>query len=384
MTTTSAPTSEHIVGKPHARLDELLRREIVEPRVAPAAVVGVVFHSGNHWEFAIGAAGTVPEAIFDLASVTKPLTALAAMRLVDAGRLSLDATVASVLPELVGARGAKAANARLGDLLSHRAGLRAWGAIYREDPWAVGTEVSAPPALDDASPSLDAMLARAASGVDDRPVGRDALPLYSDLGYVLAGAMIARASGAPLDRAWSDLGGPTSARCLRERLRAESIDFDARVLATERVDWRGGDVRGVVHDENAFFLERAGGDPGHAGAFGTATDVATIGIRFLDALDGRDDLLSASNARAMIEPFAIGSNRIGWDGISRPSQSGTRFGPRAFGHLGFTGTSVWIDPDARVVQVLLTNRTYPWRTHVAIRAARPRVHDALWEIVARP
>lgn len=369
---------EHIVRTRDLRLDALLDREVVATGAAPSAVVGWGARVGERWEIAIGAAGAEEDAIFDLASVTKPLTAIAAMRLVTDGRLERRATVASVLPEL---GGSAAAGAALEDLLSHRAGLPAWGALYRDDPWSVGTEASAPPSsTSETSASLSTLLARAASRVESRPIGRDAPPLYSDLGYVLAGAMIARASHARLDVSWDRIGGATSAR--RRRMRESDKAFEARVLPTENVAWRGGDVRGVVHDENAYFLERSGGDPGHAGAFGTVTDVSTIAARFVDALDGRGDLLPATIARAMIDPFPVGTNRLGWDGVSPSgSQSGTRFGPRAFGHLGFTGTSVWIDPDARVFAVLLTNGTFPSRTNVAIRAARPRVHDALWALL---
>ena len=96
---------------------------------------------------------------------------------------------------------------------------------------------------------------------------------------------------------------------------------------------------------------------------------------------GPSPLLPAALAREMIAPFAVGSHRLGWDGVTAgASSAGRRFGPRSFGHLGFTGTSVWADPDACVVVALLTNRTFPSRENMAIRAARPRVHDALWAL----
>ncbi|MEO7093677.1 MAG: serine hydrolase, partial [Polyangiales bacterium] len=143
------------------------------------------------------------------------------------------------------------------------------------------------------------------------------------------------------------------------------------------------------HDENAFMLERAGGHPGHAGAFGTAEEVARVAMRFVDLLRSPSDHATSwippALAEEMIAPRPAGSHLLGWDGVTRgASSSGTRFGPRSFGHLGYTGTSVWADPDAGAVAVLLTNRTYPSRDNVGIRAARPRVHDALWEIDPRP
>ncbi|GAC1560147.1 MAG: hypothetical protein NVS3B10_18610 [Polyangiales bacterium] len=138
-----------------------------------------------------------------------------------------------------------------------------------------------------------------------------------------------------------------------------------------------------MHDENAFMLERAGGDPGHAGAFGTVDDVLGVALRFVDLLGAAPldpaPLLPATLAHEMVAAYALGSHRLGWDGLTvGASSAGRRFGARTFGHLGFTGTSVWADPDAGVVAVLLTNRTYPSRENQAIRGARPRVHDALW------
>ena len=376
MTSTSHP-GDHVDARADARLDELLRREVVEPGVAPSAVVAFARRDADGgWRGSIGACGAARNAIFDLASVTKPLTALSAMWLVAQGTLALDATVADVLPEL---DDTAAARARLDDLLSHRAGLPSWGALYRADPWSATVEVSmAPDAL--AEVPLEVLLRRAASRRQTDAIGPSAPSLYSDLGYVLVGAMIARVTNRPLFQAWEALSGATSAG----RLRAREPDFDARVLPTEHVPWRSGDVRGVVHDENAFMLERAGGDPGHAGAFATLDDVLSFSARFVDALDGLDGvdpLLPSDLSATMIAPRALGSHRLGWDGVTvGASSSGTHFGGRSFGHLGFTGTSVWIDPDARVVAVLLTNRSYPTRKNVAIRAARPRVHDALFEL----
>lgn len=382
----------HDVGRPagdeaqrHPRLDDLLQTRVVGAGVAPAAVVFWARRAPEGtWRAAVGAAGCGPDAIFDLASVTKPLTALAAMQLASAGTLPLAATVGELLPEL---GRANAAGARLDDLLAHRAGLPAWGALYRRDPWGATTAASLPPDLDDdAHPAARArMVALAASRIDRRAIGFAVPPQYSDLGYVLAGEMIARAAGVPLAELWERLAPPYVLLGSAERLRVRLGEgFDRRVVPSEHVPWRSGDVRGVVHDENAFMLQRAGGQPGHAGAFGTAAAVGAVSMRFVDALGsmrGDQAILPRALAEQMIAPRPSGSHLLGWDGVTRgASSSGARFGPRAFGHLGFTGTSVWADPDAGAVAVLLTNRTYPTRDNVRIRAARPLVHDALWEI----
>jgi CubicO group peptidase (beta-lactamase class C family) len=129
---------------------------------------------------------------------------------------------------------------------------------------------------------------------------------------------------------------------------------------------------GLVHDENAWALTGKGGS-GHAGIFGTVDAVLTFGMAVLAA---RDDL------SWLLRPRPGGSLLAGFDAKSpppEPSSAGGRAGPRTFGHLGFTGTSLWIDPDAGVVVSLLTNRVCPTRENVAIRAARPWAHDALFE-----
>lgn len=352
---------------PDVRLDVLLQREIVDRGVAESAAVAWV-RDGCVSLGEVAGPNVRSPLVFDLASVTKPLTATVIARLVAAGRLSLSSSVGEILPEL---STSAVAGARIDELLAHRAGLPAWGVLYRDDPWALSAPRSVAP---EGSPEMltrETMLARAASRRG--PPGAE---VYSDIGYVLLGEIATRALGRPLASAWAELG------CADARTRrAADPNVVDHMPEAERVDWRGV-VRGEVHDENAAMLERAGGSPGHAGAFGSALEVATFAMRFLAALEGDDALLPPDLARAMIEPRAGGTHTLGWDLRSGASpSSGARFGARTFGHLGFTGTSVWIDPDARAIAVLLTNRTWPTRDNLAIRAARPRVHDALWDIV---
>jgi CubicO group peptidase (beta-lactamase class C family) len=154
---------------------------------------------------------------------------------------------------------------------------------------------------------------------------------------------------------------------------ARQLDLKNRlacVAPTEHVAWRGGEIRGHVHDENAWAISGDGAS-GHAGLFGTIRALLEVGV------------IAEREAREhawLVEPRDGGSLRAGFDGKSAPpetSSAGTVLGARTFGHLGFTGTSVWIDPDARIVVALLTNRVCPTRDNIAIRAARPRVHDEL-------
>jgi CubicO group peptidase (beta-lactamase class C family) len=208
------------------------------------------------------------------------------------------------------------------------------------------------------------------------PAPRDGFaPLYSDLGYILAGEARARAVGAR--DAGEAIGHLVLERLGIAREAGTIRDLAARGISgpfapTEDVSWRGGVVCGAVHDENAWALTGHGGS-GHAGIFGTVEAVLTFGAAILEEIeDGAHSWV--------VRERPGGTLRAGFDGKSREgSSAGARLGLRSVGHLGFTGTSLWVDPDAKVVVVLLTNRIAPSREHVAIRDARPWAHDALFE-----
>jgi CubicO group peptidase (beta-lactamase class C family) len=200
-------------------------------------------------------------------------------------------------------------------------------------------------------------------------------PLYSDLGYVLAGEALARAAGArdageAIARlVLAPLGLAARAGTIRE-LAAAGVT--GPFAPTETVAWRGGPVVGAVHDENAWALTGTGGS-GHAGIFATIDAVLAFGAAVLDAFDD-------PHLAWLFAERPGGTLRAGFDGKSAEgSSAGARMGPRSVGHLGFTGTSLWVDPDARVVVAMLTNRVCPSRENLAIRTARPWVHDALFE-----
>jgi CubicO group peptidase (beta-lactamase class C family) len=153
--------------------------------------------------------------------------------------------------------------------------------------------------------------------------------------------------------------------------------WKARIAPTEYDEWRGRLLVGDVHDENAAAL---GGIAGHAGLFGTAGAVGSSARHLLQVLDGRAGVFR----RATLEEFITrradvpGSSRaLGWDTMLPTSSCGTKMSARAFGHTGFTGTSLWIDPEKDVYVVLLTNRVHPTRSNEAIKHVRPAVHDAV-------
>lgn len=334
----------------------------------------------GRWEIGAGAEGRLwysedaPAAdtttLFDLASVSKPLTALALARLERRGLISRNERLADVLPHL---RGTATADLPLDLLAAHRAGLDGHRPLYA--PLVEGKAVDRQEALRVAAE------ARRADAAGDAPPEGFA-PVYSDLGYLLLGEAIAARGGAPLDEVVErEITAPFALRIgsRRQLLRREAA-FDEQVAPTEVVAWRGGTVRGRVHDENAWALGEAA-TCGHAGLFGDVMSVLRLGIAILDALAGKvPDWLAPEDIEPMIRVRASGSLRAGFDGRAGDTpSSGSRFGPRTFGHLGFTGTSIWIDPDAERVGVLLSNRVHPSRTKDAIRRARPAVHDLLVE-----
>ncbi|GMV12433.1 MAG: esterase [Polyangiaceae bacterium] len=359
-------------------LSQIAETQVVATGVAPGASLALAERRSGAWRIRLGSAGFLdhatkravcPETPYDLASVTKPVLALTLARLDAAGALSLADPLGRHLPEV---RGTESAELPLELFLAHRAGLEAHRPLFA--PLLSGAPFSRAAALREASRARRPEAAGAAPSAGFPPV-------YSDLGYLLLGAAVERAVGRPLDALiQAEVAAPLGLwlGSARQAL-AQVPDFCARVAPTEIVPWRGGLISGVVHDENAWALS-GHACSGHAGLFGTAEAVARFGAAMLDLLAGRaPSLLPATTADLLVRERPGSSLRAGFDGVSGPgSAAGTKLGPRTFGHLGFTGTSLWCDPDAEIVTALLTNRVHPTREHVEIRRARPRVQDALF------
>jgi CubicO group peptidase (beta-lactamase class C family) len=351
---------------------------------APAVTVAASLEAGASVARGIGAYGALepagrpvtPLTPFDLASVTKPVVALALARLAKAARLDLREPLSSFLPEL---SDTPSAQVPIELFAAHRAGLEAHQQLYA--PALRGHDVDREAAIRHAASAR-----RADAAGSSIPVEGFA-PVYSDMGYLLLGLALERRAGAPLDavvrrEVLEPLGLDERVGSSRQ-LRARSIDFDELVAPTEFAAFRGGIVRGLVHDENAWVLS-GDGLSGHAGLFGDAESVLDLGVAILRALEGRSDWLGPSDLHPLVRPRPGGSLLAGFDGRSGETpSSGARLGPRTFGHLGFTGTSLWIDPDARFVGVLLSNRVHPSREDLRIRAARPAAYDAMFDALVR-
>lgn len=358
---------------------EALAGEIVlADQAASAAVIAASLRRRDAWTAEIGFAGKLSYAnnaraveegtYFDLASVTKPVTALLAARLVRHGVLSWRTPLGDWLEE---ARDTPTERIPIELLLAHRACLDAHRPFYA--PLVEGRDI------DKSAVLVEAARARRADCLGAPPaIGFP--PLYSDLGYLLVGEAMARLCGEPLDvlmdREVCQPLGIELGSARQHRVRDPS--FDTRVAATEIVDWRGGAIVGAVHDDNAWAFGRDAAC-GHAGLFGKATDLVLLGRAILDVMKGRrEDWLRAEQIDVLVRPRQGGSLRAGFDGKSESgSSAGELFGEHSIGHLGFTGTSLWMDPERELVCVLLTNRVHPSRESVVIREVRPKVHDAI-------
>jgi len=357
----------------NAQICQILRQHVIDARVAPAAAAGYVGASVSAAS-ACGAAGALPEGeactstLFDLASVSKPVVACTLLRLAGRAELELRSPLGSLLPE---ARGSSSEQVPLELLLAHRAGLDAHRALFA--PLFAGRAVDRGRALRCAADARR-------GDCPGAPPAEGFPPLYSDLGYLLLGAVIEQVTGQPLDQVVErEVASPLGLELgsARQLLRRRP-SFFRDVAPTEIVRARGGCVRGVVHDENAWALSGHGAS-GHAGLFGTVGDVLGFGAALLEALAGQSSWLPREALWTLVKPRPGGTLRAGFDSKSEGiSSAGALSGPETFGHLGFTGTSLWCDPVAGLASVLLTNRVHPTRDNPRIRGARPLVHDALF------
>jgi CubicO group peptidase (beta-lactamase class C family) len=355
-------------------------RRAVHDRVAPAVAFGLsvgdaapLLLRGGRLTHLPDAAPLEADTPFDLASLTKPLTTVTwVLRLVTQGRLDLEAPIG----RFIAVTDTRLAETPVWRLLSHTTGLPAHREYFRGLlPRARATGDFA---------GARATVSRMVTGtlLEAAPGARET---YSDLGFLLL-ERVAEAVDAPLAQAWRTL--PLHGEGVlhfRPVGQPDRHPPDAVCAATELCPLRGRLVQGEVHDENAWVC---GGVAGHAGLFGRLVDVVDFGRAVVAGWHGTEDRLGISRevwrmATAARWLHPAGTRVLGWDTPS-PGQStaGRFFGPDTIGHLGFTGTSLWIDLPRAVVMVLLTNRVCPTRSNTGIRALRPAMHDAAWDAVA--
>lgn len=305
-------------------------------------------------------ASVEPGTIYDLASLTKVVaTTAAAMLLYEQGSLDLETPVVRILPEFA-AEDPRRALVTIRMLLAHSSGLPAYVKLFEK------------------AHSREELVEQASTTpLEADPMSRAE---YSDIGFIVLGEILAKLAQEPLD-----------AFCRNEifdALRMSHTTYNpAQSLRTSipptvnNHDFRKKVVQGEVHDENAWVM---GGVSGHAGVFGTAYDLALFALCMLRM--GSPILRSATVAKFTArESLPTGTSRaLGWDTPSLPSQSGQYFSSRSFGHLGYTGTSLWCDPVRQLSVTLLTNRVWPDNSSQAIKEIRPRFHDAVIEALEGP
>ena len=351
----------------------------VEGGVFPGAVLLVRLRGRIAFHQAFGSAALIPvkeparlETIYDLASLTKPLaTTTAVLCLIQDGRLNVEDPLQRHVEEL---KGSAIGEATIYHLLTHSAGLPAWRPLYEQ---IAGTDRCTPGARGGPQAEQTALALIKQESLATPPGARS---LYSDLGFILLGILVERVSGSTLAAYCRErVFAPMGAALLFLGPRGVSSPDTTLVAPTEDDPWRGRLLRAEVHDENAYAL---GGVAGHAGLFGTATAVSAVVGHWLDSYVGRSRVLPSDLVKrftARQEGIAGSSWALGWDTPSAPSSSGSRFAPSSFGHLGYAGTSIWVDPTIEMEVVLLSNRVHPTRRNDAIKQFRPLIHDTIYQ-----
>jgi CubicO group peptidase (beta-lactamase class C family) len=304
-----------------------------------------------------------PKTVFDLASLTKPLaTALAVMALIRQSRLTLKDHLGAILPLF---KNTDKEKIRVEHLLYHNSGFPDYRPYYE-------SLIKIEPGQ-----RKDALREFLIKEPLIHPIGRQMV--YSDLGFMVLCWVIEEVAGIRLDRfVTENIYRPLGLKSLFF-VPVDKMPPDAEFAATERCPWRGIILEGVVHDDNAYSV---GGIEGHAGLFGTAGDVSHL-LSELMAVHGGSvstGVFDIDLTRRFLRRNKHVGRALGFDTpSSKGSSCGRYFSKRTVGHLGFTGTSFWMDLDRAIVVILLTNRIHPSRDNNRIKAFRPKLHDAVME-----
>jgi CubicO group peptidase (beta-lactamase class C family) len=371
---TSSPLIENLVLQ-----DDLfacafsILKDAIGQRAFPAASIAITHYSRvvalknfGHFTYELDSPPITPTTLFDLASLTKVVaTTPMAMLLYERGLLDLDAPVSAIVPEFThdAEKDLRRQDVTLRMLLAHSSGLPAYEKLFlkaRTRAEILQAAFTMPLAADPGTRAV-----------------------YSDIGFILLGVALERLADESLDRF-----------CQREifaPLAMTRTTFNPPTEIRPHIPPTANDqtfrhrvIQGEVQDENASVL---GGVAPQAGLFSTASDLAKLAHSMLNPLLNnappilRPETVSLFTRRESAPP---GTTRtLGWDTPSSPSQSGKYFSPQSFGHLGYTGASLWIDPSRQLSITLLTNRTWPDCDNLAIKQVRPRFHDAIIEGIER-
>ncbi len=340
-----APKSVGMSARRLEAIDRVVARG-VKAGGYPGAAVVVGRKGAAVWERAFGRLSwgnksdrvIADRTIYDLASLTKVVgLTTAVMLLYDEGRIVLDAPVATYLPAF---SGDYKDSVTIRQLLTHRSGLPSG-----RDLWRIA-----------ANPQ-EARLAIIDTPLVCKP---DMCFIYSDLGASLLGMVVETVSGQGLDVFLHDrVFGPLG---MTDTFFRPDPSLAPRIAPTELTPPRGYPLRGEVHDENAYAL---GGVAGHAGLFSTAADLSIFAQMMLNGGEYDGVRIMSDSVVALFTARAAGTRALGWDTADGDGGSGRYLSGRAFGHTGYTGTSIWIDPEREMFVVLLTNRVH------AARARRP-------------
>jgi CubicO group peptidase (beta-lactamase class C family) len=321
--------------------------------------------SGGTTRFGGQGCAIEPSTLFDLASLTKPLcTTLVILHLIGQGKLAWETPLGRSYPS-------DKQNIKIENILQHASGLPAYHHYYRSF------------APLQSSLQANQLLQCIVNEPLIYPTGTTCL--YSDLGFILLGNIAEQRAELSLEALFrTQIVGPLG---LESQLRflpiggEQIVEMDA-IAATEHCPWRQKIIQGEVHDEHAWLM---GGVAGHAGLFGTAEAVVRFCECLLDIWKGRS-IHPGFPSELLCHALESKNPQGGWClGFDTPSpgisSSGRYFSKKSVGHLGFSGTSFWIDPEKEVVVVVLTNRVHPSRKNVKIRIFRPWFHDKVMETV---
>jgi serine-type D-Ala-D-Ala carboxypeptidase len=307
--------------------------------------------------------------IFDLASLTKPLsTAMAVFKLIELKKMSLDQKLSSIMPDTFSK---DKSEVTIRQLLNHTSGLPAHKEYFVEVMNCKKTF---------RREKLRHLILN--EPLENKPGENQT---YSDLGYILLAWMVEKIAGERIDRfvdghIYKPLGIED---CFFIDLFSSGFVSDnqkERVVPTENCSWRKKTLKAEVHDDNAW---AAGGFEGHAGLFGDALSVWTVLMEMMNALQGKKTIVLDSHLISEIMKKESNSEfRAGFDTPSQyGSSSGDFFSKQSIGHLGYTGTSFWIDPERSIIIILLTNRVHPRRDNEKLKLFRPKIHNLIMEQV---